>query len=375
VTYAEKLRDPRWQKRRLEVMQRDNWKCLRCGDGTKTLNVHHKEYIKGRDPWQYPNHLLETLCEDCHGEHHGVDRKERLEALAESVMRNLHKAEEWVGDPLLVEECLLELDDDDGFIAFRFGWHGFNQMMEIVRWISIYQRAFGEFTPWLQAVVGFATISPGIVDTYYAFFDRPPIETYADLILLAPALGIQILHFTDKESLRNHLAEKRSAHRHWKWAQPKSWAEALDSAKQLSQPDSERWLAETFNLDNLHQAGAKRGAVDGNKQAVSVVENKDANGAGSQDPHTSSPLKRHQEINASLQRLRERTAVDLVVSRRGQILNTNTTRPAEHTARPKLQEVDPVIGIQVDEGKWPPDSGTATPVPSVTPDMKPKFAD
>ena len=245
MTYSEKLRDPRWQKRRLEIMQRDGWKCLRCGDSTKTLNVHHQEYIKGRDPWEYPESLLEILCEECHENHHnGIDRKQHLEALAESVVRNLHKAPEWQGDPPLVgEECLTELEDE--FIAFGFGWNGFDQMMEIIRWISNYTPSDSVCPPYLQAFIGFATISPGIVDTYYAFFDCPAIVTYADLILLAPLFGIQILYCTDKNSLRRHLEQKRAAHyRLWEWEQPKSWAEAVDLAKQLSQPVSERWLGD-----------------------------------------------------------------------------------------------------------------------------------
>ena len=67
-TYAEKLRDPRWQRKRLEVMQRDNFSCLKCHDTTKTLNVHHFYYEPGRDPWQYDARDLATLCEDCHKE-------------------------------------------------------------------------------------------------------------------------------------------------------------------------------------------------------------------------------------------------------------------------------------------------------------------
>lgn len=30
--YAEKLRDPRWQKLRLQVMERDEWMCEICYD-------------------------------------------------------------------------------------------------------------------------------------------------------------------------------------------------------------------------------------------------------------------------------------------------------------------------------------------------------
>lgn len=65
-TYAEKLRDPRWQKLRLEIMQRDGFKCRHCGDKEQTLNVHHSYYEKGFNPWDYPDQTLFTLCIDCH---------------------------------------------------------------------------------------------------------------------------------------------------------------------------------------------------------------------------------------------------------------------------------------------------------------------
>lgn len=67
-TYSEKLKDPRWQKRRLEVMKRDGFTCHRCRDKEKTLNVHHLMYDKGKDPWDYDDCALITLCEDCHKE-------------------------------------------------------------------------------------------------------------------------------------------------------------------------------------------------------------------------------------------------------------------------------------------------------------------
>lgn len=64
--YAEKLRDPRWQKKRLEIFNRDNWCCQSCYDNQSTLHCHHLIYIPRRDPWDYPNDLLITLCESCH---------------------------------------------------------------------------------------------------------------------------------------------------------------------------------------------------------------------------------------------------------------------------------------------------------------------
>lgn len=65
-TYSEKLKDPRWQKKRLEILERDKWFCQRCFDGENTLHVHHLRYIPGRDPWDYDDKLLITLCAECH---------------------------------------------------------------------------------------------------------------------------------------------------------------------------------------------------------------------------------------------------------------------------------------------------------------------
>lgn len=65
-TYAELLRSPLWQKKRLEIFERDNYMCQYCGSTTKELHVHHKIYKKGAKPWEYDNDSLITLCHDCH---------------------------------------------------------------------------------------------------------------------------------------------------------------------------------------------------------------------------------------------------------------------------------------------------------------------
>lgn len=66
MSYSDRLRDPRWQKKRLEVMQRAEFECEVCGDKRSTLNVHHAYYEKGRQPWDYPADSLRCLCETCH---------------------------------------------------------------------------------------------------------------------------------------------------------------------------------------------------------------------------------------------------------------------------------------------------------------------
>lgn len=72
-TYAEKLKDPRWQKKRLETLSERDWTCEQCGSTTETLNVHHNFYLKDREPWDYETAQLSVLCEQCHELHHKED--------------------------------------------------------------------------------------------------------------------------------------------------------------------------------------------------------------------------------------------------------------------------------------------------------------
>lgn len=65
-SYADKLKDPRWQKKRLEILEKANWTCAECGDTGTTLHVHHLAYCKGAEPWEYPDSLYRCLCEECH---------------------------------------------------------------------------------------------------------------------------------------------------------------------------------------------------------------------------------------------------------------------------------------------------------------------
>lgn len=66
ILYSDQLLDPRWQKKRLDILNRDNFTCRKCLSKDKTLHVHHTEYIKGRMAWDYENYYLKTLCADCH---------------------------------------------------------------------------------------------------------------------------------------------------------------------------------------------------------------------------------------------------------------------------------------------------------------------
>ncbi|QEH41807.1 hypothetical protein FW415_13320 [Chitinophaga sp. XS-30] len=74
-SYGGLLFHPNWKAKRKEVLTRDMNRCVHCSSN-KDLQVHHRQYHfiasqqKFRLPWEYPNHLLITLCECCHSKGH-----------------------------------------------------------------------------------------------------------------------------------------------------------------------------------------------------------------------------------------------------------------------------------------------------------------
>jgi len=70
--YMAKLRDPRWQKKKNGILERDGYECTWCSsglDGGRNLQVHHGFYSREyKNPWEYPDESLFTLCEKCHGQ-------------------------------------------------------------------------------------------------------------------------------------------------------------------------------------------------------------------------------------------------------------------------------------------------------------------
>lgn len=95
MTYKEQLTDPRWQKRRLEVLNRDEFTCQKCGDKTRTLHVHHRYYVSGRMAWEYPEVTYVTLCHECHEKQADPIRVrgwERALAMIVTLMQQLKQA-------------------------------------------------------------------------------------------------------------------------------------------------------------------------------------------------------------------------------------------------------------------------------------------
>lgn len=118
-TYSEKLKDPRWQKKRLGVLERAKWACEECKDTEQTLHVHHTLYIYGKEPWEYEDGELKCLCEACHEargslEHDTLLEWKRLCALLSSIdledlMGRLLEAQRFLKENPRVQSCTLEL--------------------------------------------------------------------------------------------------------------------------------------------------------------------------------------------------------------------------------------------------------------------------
>ncbi|MCW5981249.1 MAG: hypothetical protein KIT09_24410 [Bryobacteraceae bacterium] len=77
VSYSERLKDPRWQKKRSRIPQRCNSQCEECAS-TQCIEVHHCYYRYGREPWQYPDIALLALCRSCHKDRADAEMRFRL---------------------------------------------------------------------------------------------------------------------------------------------------------------------------------------------------------------------------------------------------------------------------------------------------------
>jgi len=88
--YKELLLSPEWADKRLSIYKRDLFCCQKCGSKSH-LNCHHKYYLEGRKPWQYPSSALITLCESCHTTIHKttkIGRKSKKKKGQSSVPKN-----------------------------------------------------------------------------------------------------------------------------------------------------------------------------------------------------------------------------------------------------------------------------------------------
>lgn len=111
-SYSELLKDPRWQRRRLEILNRASFACEACGCDTRTLHVHHRVYRKGALPWEYADRELIALCEECHEKEHQV-RTRLAAALAELDVDGLEEVLGYAKSRRAVSEVFNDLAEEN----------------------------------------------------------------------------------------------------------------------------------------------------------------------------------------------------------------------------------------------------------------------
>lgn len=111
-SYSELLLDPRWQKKRLQILQRDDFKCKICGEFMETLHVHHLKYTKV--PWDVEDKHLISLCTHCHNWIHSFKEIEIIDEGFLSVYDFI-----WL-NPFAIMNCVSHLENHKGCWIIEF---------------------------------------------------------------------------------------------------------------------------------------------------------------------------------------------------------------------------------------------------------------
>lgn len=130
--YSDLLKDPRWQKLRLKIFDRDGWKCRVCECEAKTLHVHHKKYVWGANPWDSPPEDLITVCENCHSEY-----REGIRAAENHMLVSLRKAGYWPQDIVLIADALAGFKDKRWLIPNLLNYFSRNEQSLMQQWRKI----------------------------------------------------------------------------------------------------------------------------------------------------------------------------------------------------------------------------------------------
>lgn len=71
--------DPCWEAKRLEIMERDHFRCRQCGVMNITIDVRSGHFQRLDTTMEFPDSQLITLCSDCYSrERRYADEYEKL---------------------------------------------------------------------------------------------------------------------------------------------------------------------------------------------------------------------------------------------------------------------------------------------------------
>lgn len=103
--YQKILNRKEWQDRSHYIKTRDNLKCqaFNCSTPNSILEVHHIDYFANKNPWDYPDDMLITLCHTCHS-------KENTRYLLEAGLFTVLKMQGFLACDLMAFTALLYTD-------------------------------------------------------------------------------------------------------------------------------------------------------------------------------------------------------------------------------------------------------------------------
>lgn len=169
--YKEKLLDPRWQRKRLEILARDEFKCRDTGNAAETLHVHHCHYSK--NPWETPSELLLTLCATAHKERQELEDRAKM-ALGR-IMAQLDNDPEESGLESFVKQLeeVASSDDLPNIPSVQAGSDA--DYLSAIRWY-FEAIAHPEFRPIYDSVTGTSTNWQSVDDATVKHWNDPDAQ-------------------------------------------------------------------------------------------------------------------------------------------------------------------------------------------------------
>jgi len=75
---------------RISILRRDHFTCRICGATGEKLNVHHIIYLENKEPWEYDDNYLITLCEFCHAKEHAHNVNETALSIIDAFVKTFN---------------------------------------------------------------------------------------------------------------------------------------------------------------------------------------------------------------------------------------------------------------------------------------------
>lgn len=130
MKYTEKLQDPRWQKKRLKVFERDGWKCTQCGNEKLTLHVNHLKY--NNNPWKTRMKYLKTLCKNCHQLEYEVEKQSKYRRIRHYGYNGIYP-DNYYECPCAKKDSIFQSCRSSSGDSFCLGYQGTNEENTHVR--------------------------------------------------------------------------------------------------------------------------------------------------------------------------------------------------------------------------------------------------